>query len=73
MRSSFWTELRRSPLRWGLPVLAALYVIVLAGGGQSWGGDWPRASAAVLKPVVFLGPVLAAGAAWAGPARVSWA
>ena len=65
MRSAFWTELRRSPLRWWLPVLAALHVVVLAGDNGSWVGDWPRASAAALRPVVFLGPLFAAGAAWA--------
>ena len=65
MTSAFWLELRRSPLRWWLPVLALLYVVVLAGGDQSWAGVWPRASATALRPVVFAGPLLAAGAAWA--------
>jgi hypothetical protein len=63
MRSVFWAELRRSPLRWWLPVLALLNVVVLA-SNQGWAGAWPRASAEALRPVVFLGPLVAAGAAW---------
>lgn len=66
MRSAFWAELRRSPLRWWLPVLAVMHLVVVSGGDQGWVGVWPRASAEALRPVVFLGPVLAAGAAWAG-------
>ncbi len=66
MRSAFWAELRRSPLRWWLPVLAGMHLIVVSGGFRGWLGVWPRASAEALRPVVLLGPVLAAGAAWAG-------
>lgn len=63
MRSAFWAELRRSPLRWWLPVLALVNVAVLA-SNQGWASAWPRASAEALRPVVFLGPLVAAGAAW---------
>jgi len=63
MRSAFWAELRRSPLRWWLPVLALVNVAVMA-SDQGWAGAWPRASAEALRPVVFLGPLVAAGAAW---------
>ncbi|MFD3588876.1 ABC transporter permease [Streptomyces sp. NPDC058683] len=59
------TELRRSPLRWWFPVLVALDVAVLFGRAQWWIGVWPQASAAAQVPAFYLGPFLAAYAAWA--------
>ncbi|MER5520052.1 ABC transporter permease [Streptomyces sp. NPDC002763] len=58
-------ELRRSPLRWWFPVLVALDVAVLFGRAQWWIGVWPQASAAAQVPAFYLGPFLAAYAAWA--------
>ncbi|MFJ3306231.1 ABC transporter permease [Streptomyces sp. NPDC086549] len=58
-------ELRRSPLRWWFPVLVALDVAVLFGRSQWWIGVWPQASAAAQIPSFYLGPFLAAYAAWA--------
>ncbi|MEV0484163.1 hypothetical protein AB0I69_26575 [Streptomyces sp. NPDC050508] len=58
-------ELRRSPLRWWFPVLVALDVAVLFGRSQWWIGVWPQASAAAQIPAFYLGPFLAAYAAWA--------
>ncbi|MFF1404998.1 ABC transporter permease [Streptomyces sp. NPDC058294] len=60
-----WMELRRSPLRWWFPVLVALDVAVLFGRSQWWIGVWPQASAAAQIPAFYLGPFLAAYAAWA--------
>ncbi|MER6568680.1 ABC transporter permease [Streptomyces sp. NPDC001093] len=60
-----WMELRRSPLRWWFPVLVALDVAVLFGRAQWWIGVWPQASAAAQIPAFYLGPFLAAYAAWA--------
>ncbi|MGW5477922.1 ABC transporter permease [Streptomyces sp. NPDC004008] len=61
----FLLELRRSPLRWWFPVLVALDVAVLFGRAQWWIGVWPQASAAAQIPAFYLGPFLAAYAAWA--------
>ncbi|MBP5938360.1 ABC transporter permease [Streptomyces acidiscabies] len=61
----FWMELRRSPLRWWFPALVALDVAVLFGRSQWWIGVWPQASAAAQVPAFYLGPFLAAYAAWA--------
>ncbi|WP_445529982.1 hypothetical protein [Streptomyces cyslabdanicus] len=58
-------ELRRSPLRWWFSVLVALDVAVLFGRAQWWIGVWPQASAAAQIPAFYLGPFLAAYAAWA--------
>ncbi|MGW5098708.1 hypothetical protein ACWEQ1_34860 [Streptomyces nodosus] len=58
-------ELRRSPLRWWFPVLVALDVAVLFGRAQWWIGVWPQAGAAAQIPAFYLGPFLAAYAAWA--------
>ncbi|MCS0602515.1 ABC transporter permease [Streptomyces sp. LP11] len=58
-------ELRRSPLRWWFPVLVALDMAVLFGRAQWWIGVWPQASAAAQVPAFYLGPFLAAYAAWA--------
>ncbi|GII58847.1 hypothetical protein Pth03_72360 [Planotetraspora thailandica] len=60
----FWTELRRSPLRWWLPVLVALDVAMLLGRDTWWIGVWPEASAAAQLPAYFFGLVLGGGAAW---------
>lgn len=63
-------ELRRSPLRWWLPGLVLIDLAALFARGRWWVGVWPQASAAAQLPAQFLGPVIAAGAAWAA-ARVS--
>ncbi|TKK84963.1 hypothetical protein FDA94_27640 [Herbidospora galbida] len=60
----FWTEVRRSPLRWWLPVLMALDVAMLVGRDTAWIGVWPQASAAAQLPAYFFGLVLGGGAAW---------
>jgi hypothetical protein len=59
-----WIELRRSPLRWLLPALLALEVSMLFTRSTEWIGVWPQASAAAQMPVGYLGPLVAAGAAW---------
>ncbi|MEU9890274.1 hypothetical protein [Sphaerisporangium sp. NPDC051011] len=59
-----WTEVRRSPLRWWLPVLIALDVAMLFGRSTWWIGVWPEASAAAQLPAYFFGMVLGGGAAW---------
>lgn len=70
MRTIFWTELRRSPLRWWLPLLIAMDLATLFGRSRYWIGVWPQASAAAQVPCIFLGPTIAAAAAWAA-GRVS--
>ncbi len=63
--TAFLVELRRSPLRWWLPVFVGLDLAVLLGRSREWEGVWPQASAAAQLPAFFLSPVLAAAAAWA--------
>jgi hypothetical protein len=58
-------EIRRSPLRWWLPVLIALDVAMLFLRSTWWIGIWPEASAAAQLPAYFFGIVLGGGAAWA--------
>ncbi|MFJ1644417.1 ABC transporter permease [Streptomyces sp. NPDC088258] len=60
----FLMELRRSPLRWWLPVLIALDLAVLFGRARWWVGVWPQASAAAQVPSFYVGPFLAAYASW---------
>ncbi|MDW5327625.1 hypothetical protein [Plantactinospora sp. KLBMP9567] len=57
-------ELRRSPLRWWLPPLIAVYLLFLFGRSRGWVGVWPQTSAAAQVPMILLTPALAAGAAW---------
>ncbi|MFJ4478820.1 DUF7224 domain-containing protein [Streptomyces xanthochromogenes] len=57
-------ELRRSPLLTTLPVLITVDLLVLFGRSRHWIGVWPEASAAAQVVTLFLGPVLAAVAAW---------
>lgn len=64
MTRVLWIEIRRSPLRWWLPVLVALDLAVLFGRGQWWIGIWPQASVAAQIPCFYFGPALAAAAAW---------
>ncbi|MFF4413293.1 hypothetical protein ACFYY8_12245 [Streptosporangium sp. NPDC001559] len=64
MRRAFWMEVRRSPLRWWLPVLVALDVAMLFGRSTWWIGVWPEASAAAQVPAQFFGMILGGGAAW---------
>jgi hypothetical protein len=60
----YLVELRRSPLRWWLPVFVLVDVAAVFGRSQWWIGVWPQASAAAQIPSLFFAPVLAAGAAW---------
>ncbi|MEV7087460.1 ABC transporter permease [Streptomyces sp. NPDC093085] len=60
----FLIELRRSPLRWWLPLLIALDLAVLFGRARWWVGVWPQASAAAQVPSFYIGPFLAAYASW---------
>ncbi|MFI9249420.1 ABC transporter permease [Streptomyces sp. NPDC053069] len=64
MLSIFRMELRRSPVLTALPVLIAVDLAVLFGRTRYWVGVWPEASAAAQMVTLFLGPVLAAIAAW---------
>ncbi|RKS76399.1 hypothetical protein BZB76_1754 [Actinomadura pelletieri DSM 43383] len=61
----FWTEVRRSPLRWLFPVLVCIDLAALFGRDTYWIGVWPQASAAAQIPSLFFGPALAASATWA--------
>ncbi|WP_441251317.1 ABC transporter permease [Kitasatospora sp. McL0602] len=66
----YWIEVRRSPLRWWLPVLLALDFAAIFGRSQWWIGVWPQASVAAQLPSLYFGPALAASATWtAGRAR----
>ncbi|MFJ7273505.1 ABC transporter permease [Kitasatospora sp. NPDC098663] len=66
----YWMEIRRSPLRWWLPVLLALDFAAIFGRSQWWIGVWPQASVAAQLPSLYFGPALAASATWtAGRAR----
>lgn len=65
----YWAEIRRSPLRWWLPLLIAIDLATLFGRHRYWIGIWPQASAAAQIPSMFLGPALAGAAAWAAAAR----
>ncbi|MFD4394318.1 ABC transporter permease [Kitasatospora sp. NPDC058478] len=64
MMRIFLLELRRSPLKWWLPFLITLDLAVLFGRSQWWIGVWPEASVAAQIPSFYLGPLLAAAAAW---------
>ncbi len=59
------TEVRRSPLRWWAPILVAGILAVTLGSGSWWAGIWPAASAQAEQVVLFLGPLMMAGAAYA--------
>lgn len=65
-----WMELRRSPLRWWLPVLIGLEVLALLGRGQWWIGEWPQTSVHAQIPAFYLAAVVAAAAEWSS-ARAS--
>ena len=69
MRSAYVTELRRSPLRWFLPLLLSMDLAVLFGRSRDWIGVWPQASAAVQLTCYFLGLGVAAGAAFCSGRR----
>jgi hypothetical protein len=57
-------ELRRSPLRWWLPPLVAIDLVVMFfGRGRGWIGVWPEASVAAQFPAFYFGPLFAAVAA----------
>lgn len=64
MRHVLRMELRRSPLRWLLPLLIALDLAMLFGRSTWWIGVWPEASAAAQLPAFFFGILLGGGAAW---------
>jgi hypothetical protein len=57
-------ELRRSPMRWWLPVLIAVDLAVLLLRPLTWIGVWPQASAAAQLPTFYFGLALAPAAAW---------
>ncbi|MCM3887596.1 hypothetical protein [Frankia sp. R82] len=61
---AYWTELRRSALRWWLPVLVAADLTVLYERGRWWIGVWPQTSVAAQIPAFYFGPLCAALAAW---------
>lgn len=63
------TEVRRSPLRWVLPVLIAVDLLGVFGRSTSWIGVWPEAGAAAQIPAFYLGPAMAGAAAWAAARR----
>ncbi|MCK9897958.1 hypothetical protein [Frankia sp. AgB32] len=60
----YCTELRRSALRWWLPVLVAIDLAVLYGRARWWIGIWPQTSVAAQIPAFYFGPFFAALAAW---------
>lgn len=62
MIRAFWIELRRSPLRWALPVLIAIELGMLFGRNTDWIGVWPQASAAAQVPVAEMAILLSAAA-----------
>ncbi|MEV7240092.1 DUF7224 domain-containing protein [Streptomyces sp. NPDC003236] len=64
MLNVYRTEVRRSPVLTALPVLIAVDLLVLFGRTRYWIGVWPEASAAAQVVTLFLGPALAALAAW---------
>lgn len=64
MIRTYRTELRRSPLRWWLPILIAADLAVLYGRGRWWIGVWPQASVAAQIPAFYFGPLFSALAAW---------
>ena len=64
MISALRIELRRSPLRWCLPLLGAVDLAVLLLRSRTWVGVWPEASAAAQLPTLYLGLALAGAAAW---------
>jgi hypothetical protein len=70
MMRVFWIEIRRSPMRWALPLLLAMALGMLFGRNTLWIGVWPQASAAAQNPAWLIAPAVAAVAAWsAGRAR----
>ncbi|MEU5386809.1 ABC transporter permease [Kitasatospora cineracea] len=69
MSWAYRTELRRSPLRWVFPVLAAIVLLVLFGRSRYWIGVWPQTSAAAQIPAFYLGPAMAGAAAWSAATR----
>lgn len=61
----YWTELRRSPLRWWFPLLLVLDLVALFGRNLWWIGEWPQTSAQAQIPAFYFASLLAAAAAWA--------
>lgn len=57
-------ELRRSPLRWWVPGVLGLQLLLIFGFEDQWQTVWSQASAKAQYPLLFSGPVLAAAAAW---------
>lgn len=58
-------EIKRSQLRFVLPVLILVQVLIMIyrENGQ-WAYVWPQASVAVQLPTYFVGPILSAAVAW---------
>ncbi|MEU3503310.1 hypothetical protein ABZ726_21990 [Streptomyces hundungensis] len=61
----FMTEIRRSPLRWWLPVLLAVDLLAIFGRSRYWMGEWPQTSVQAQIPAFYFGPAAAAASAWA--------
>lgn len=64
-----WTEVRCSPLRWWLPLLALLDLAVLFGRARWWVGEWPQASVETQITAFYIAPLVAASAAWSAGRR----
>jgi hypothetical protein len=64
VRAAFLIELRRSSVRWWLPILVFVDLTTLLGRSREWIGVWPQASVAAQLPAFFFGMFLAAAAAW---------
>lgn len=57
-------EVRRTPLRWALPVLVGVVLMLLL-PRTTWAWAWTTASSKPVMTTTFVGPMIAAGAAWA--------
>ncbi|MBB0243168.1 hypothetical protein FNQ90_03330 [Streptomyces alkaliphilus] len=62
-------ELRHSSLRWAWPVLVAIDLFALFGRSDHWIGVWSETGAAAQVPAFYLGPAMAALAAWTAARR----
>lgn len=67
--TALWLHLRTSSLRWILPPLIALAVMLLLLRPRYWIGIWPETGAAAQIPAFFLSIVAAGAAAWVSGSR----